>query len=153
VAKAITASGPASSIITTLGIGSTYRNRPTSLISCVGEAPTQGLKELLVLYDGGFTCWGFSSHIGLMCFHRIIFLPPHPARGLIHTLEAFGATLGTPQLEYLLEPPSGRARPQRALHPSWSSPSKRITMSSLVNLYETRNSCDRQSFGSKKVFN
>jgi len=47
-----------------------------SLFSLPTSAAIEAAKKLLSVL-------GFSSHIGLMCFHRLIFLPPHPARGRI----------------------------------------------------------------------
>jgi hypothetical protein len=57
--------------------------------------------------------------------------------GSASALGAFRATPGTPHLEL----PSGRAL--KALHPSQETPSKCMIMPSLINLYETQNSCAR----------
>jgi len=59
--------------------------------------------------------------------------------GSAYALGAFRTTPGTPHLGLL---PLGRAL--EALHPSQGTSSRCLTMSNLINLYETGNSCERQ---------
>jgi len=61
--------------------------------------------------------------------------------GFSSGLGAFRATPGTPHLGLL---PLGRAL--KALHPSQGIPSRCLLVSNLINLYETRNSCERHLY-------
>ena len=90
---------------------------------------------------------GASLEKGVQLLYRFTFVlwslhhlySPASLLGFASALGAFRATPETPHLEYLS--PSGRAL--EALHPSQETSLKCMIMSSLINLYETQNSCKR----------